>query len=119
MDNDWMNEVKKNGFMSVSIEYHCEELDKVLKDIIWADTLSETKLTIQRKKTLQVHYQNQKCVIYNRAGYNQKYLKLKLNYRWHNKHARDRLGFHSEVQMAANQPNPKLTGFKETNILAR
>ena len=30
MDNDWMNEVKKNGFMSVSIEYHCGELDKVL-----------------------------------------------------------------------------------------
>ena len=30
MDNDWMNEVKKNSFMSVSIEYHCEELDKVL-----------------------------------------------------------------------------------------
>ena len=30
MDNDWMNKVKKNGFMSVSIEYHCEELDKVL-----------------------------------------------------------------------------------------
>ena len=30
MDNDWMNEEKKNGFMSVSIEYHCEELDKVL-----------------------------------------------------------------------------------------
>lgn len=33
MDNDWMNKVKKNGFMSVSIEYHCEELDKVLEDI--------------------------------------------------------------------------------------
>ena len=30
MDNDWMNEVKKNGLMSVSIEYHCEELDKIL-----------------------------------------------------------------------------------------
>lgn len=30
MDNDWMNEVKKNGFMLVLIEYYCEELDKVL-----------------------------------------------------------------------------------------